>query len=118
MFCGRCTNGYRGEEGKDRPPCRACHRHNRLIREYAEELASHMGLADWTIAIRHDPTDADTYAEIECVYGQRLARIGLNRNWLTYTREMQRDTLVQIGCDLQMAAPHINGVLAVAAIPA
>lgn len=27
-----------------------------------------------------------------------------------------RDTLVQIGCDLGMAAPHINGVLAVADI--
>jgi hypothetical protein len=94
MFCGRCTNGYRGEEGNDRRPCRACHRHNRIIREYAEELASHMGLADWTIEVRHDPTEVDTYAEIECVYGQRLARIGLNRNWLTYTREMQRDTLV------------------------
>lgn len=32
--------------------------------------------------------------------------------------QQQRDTLVQIGCDLRMAAPHINGVLAVAAIPA
>lgn len=32
--------------------------------------------------------------------------------------QQQRDTLVQIGCDLGMAAPHINGVLAVAAIPA
>lgn len=30
----------------------------------------------------------------------------------------QRDTLVQIGCDLHMAAPHINGILAVATIPA
>jgi hypothetical protein len=69
-------------------------RQNRLIREYAEELASLMGLADWTIEIRFDPTDADTYAEIECVYGQRLARIGVNKNWWTYTREMQRDTLV------------------------
>lgn len=94
MFCGRCTNGYRGEVGKDRRPCRTCHRHNRIIREYTQELASQMGLADWTIEIRLDPTDSDTYAEIECVYGQRLARIGINRNWLTYTRELQRDTLV------------------------
>lgn len=30
----------------------------------------------------------------------------------------QRDTLARIGCDLGMAAPHINGILAVAAIPA
>ncbi len=30
----------------------------------------------------------------------------------------QRDVLVQIGCDLGMAAPHINGVLAVASIAA
>jgi hypothetical protein len=29
-----------------------------------------------------------------------------------------RDALVQIGCDLGMAAPHINGVLAVADIAA
>jgi len=34
------------------------------------------------------------------------------------TTQQQRDTLVEIGCDLRMAAPHINGVLAVAAIPA
>lgn len=93
MFCGRCTNGFRNE-GTNRRPCRTCHRHNRLIREYAEELSSHMGLADWTIEIRYDPTEVDVYAEIECVYGQRLARIGLNPNWMTYTREMQRDTLV------------------------
>lgn len=30
----------------------------------------------------------------------------------------QRDTLVSIGCGLGMAAPHINGILAVAAIAA
>jgi hypothetical protein len=29
-----------------------------------------------------------------------------------------RDTLVQIGCDLGMAAPHINGVLAIVDIAA
>ena len=93
MNCGKCENGFRGKDA-DRRPCRPCHRDNRLIREYTEELASQMGLADWTIEIRFDPTDTDTYAEIECVYGQRLARIGVNRNWFTYTREMQRDTLV------------------------
>lgn len=30
----------------------------------------------------------------------------------------QRDTLARIGCDLGMAAPHINGILAVATIAA
>lgn len=31
---------------------------------------------------------------------------------------VQRDTLVEIGCGLGMAAPHINGILAVAAVHA
>jgi len=66
----------------------------RLVREYAEQLASLMGLADWTIEVCHEPTDVDTYAEIECVYGQRLAKISLNPNWTAYSRETQRDTLV------------------------
>ena len=32
-------------------------------------------------------------AEIDCVYGQRVAKITLNDDWDLYTPEVQRDTL-------------------------
>jgi hypothetical protein len=78
----------------DKKISRTAVKQNRLMREYAEQLAALMGLSDWTIQILYEPTDIDTYAEIECVYGQRLAKISLNPNWQAYSRETQRDTLV------------------------
>lgn len=86
MNCGTCT--------ANKPPCRRCVRNNRVVREYAEDLASYMGLADWNIEITYLSCDEDTLAEIECVYGQRLARITLAKNWLSLGRDTQRDTLV------------------------
>lgn len=45
----------------------------------------------------------------------RVTAVALAAEPMTPTR---RDALAQIGCDLGMAAPHINGILAVASIAA
>lgn len=94
MNCGTCTAGFRSDGNGNKSPCRKCHRNNRVVREYAEDLASYMGLADWTIQVTFESCTDDTLAEIECVYGQRLARITLVKHWLCMPREDQRDTLV------------------------
>lgn len=93
MLCSNCVNGFKERDGT-KVPCRTCHRHNRIIREYTETLASCMGLADWTIEITFEVCGDDAHAEIECVYGQRLARISVSKNWLSMSRESQRSTLV------------------------
>lgn len=93
MWCGKCNQGYK-TINDERKPCRPCHRVNRAIQEYTESLASMMGLADWTIEITFETCASDAHAEIECVYGQRLARISVSENWPAMSREAQRDTLV------------------------
>ena len=94
MACADCDNGFRDRDG-ERRPCRPCIRRVRWVQEYAETLASWMGLTDWTIQVIVDSTSSDTsMAEIDCIYGQRLAKIAVSDDWDNYTPTMQRDTLV------------------------
>lgn len=93
MACKECDNGWLDDN--KRRPCRPCHRRARLMTDYAQDLASMMGLTDWTITVKTDsPSDDDNMAEIDCIYGQRVGRINLNDEWDGYTPEVQRDTLV------------------------
>lgn len=73
-----------------------------------------------------DLTDGAARHSIRCVgceltaYGKQgfLRRVAAVISTSEPITQEQRDTLVQIGCDLRMAVPHINGILAVAAIAA
>lgn len=94
MACVNCENGFIVNDDLELRPCRPCHRRAKRVQGYAEELVTWMGLADWTVEISTDEIEDDSLAEIECIYGQRLAKISLNPNWDTMTPAAQRDTLV------------------------
>lgn len=93
MACPDCDNGWRDRDG-ERRACKPCARRSRWVQEYAETLASWMGLTDWTLQVINDSPDDTSMAEIDCIYGQRLAKIALSDEWDTYTPTTQRDTLV------------------------
>jgi hypothetical protein len=95
MACRSCENGWLDETTEKKKPCRPCHRRAKNVQAYAEELASWMGLTDWTLQVLTDsPSEETSMAEIDCIYGQRLGKIALSDDWDSYKPETQRDTLV------------------------
>jgi hypothetical protein len=64
------------------------------VQVYARELAGMMGLADWNVVVVLDEVSSDVLAAVECVYGQRFARVALCENWDELALDVQRDTLV------------------------
>ncbi len=127
MTCAVCENGFvEGANGK--VPCRPCHRQVASVQRYARKLAALMGLAGWTIEVSLTDAGDDNMAEVDCVYGQRIARIALSEHWGSYSDESVRDTLVhelvhvlfaqysQLAHDLLTAASESAGVVGGAAL--
>jgi hypothetical protein len=94
MACVKCEDGFLTRDSGELSPCRPCHRRAKRVQEYAEELVSWMGLADWTITVTTEEVEDGSMAEIECIYGQRLARVSLSPQWDEFDLPTQRDTLV------------------------
>lgn len=67
---------------------------SKRVQVYARELACLMGLADWNVVVLYEEAPADALATVDCVYGQRLARISLCETWDELGLAAQRDTLV------------------------
>lgn len=127
MTCSVCENGF-AEGNNGAVPCRPCHRQVARVQRYARKLAALMGLAGWTIEVSLTDAGDGNMAEVDCVYGQRIARIALSEQWASYSAESERDTLVhelvhvlfaqysQLANDLLTAASESAGVVGGAAL--
>ncbi len=61
---------------------------------YVRWIADEIGLRDWTIDLQHEPCDEDCNAQANLVYGRRLVRIRVSRDFRGYDRERVRQTTV------------------------
>jgi hypothetical protein len=61
---------------------------------YLNTLVACMHMEQWEITIESEPCNDGHMAEIQCTDGRCRARIGLNRDFDTYTPDEQRATLV------------------------
>lgn len=57
-------------------------------------LADRMGLADWRFTVVSDNATADSWAEVEVVYGRRLATVHLSPEWDSLPPAEQKEVLV------------------------
>jgi hypothetical protein len=64
------------------------------LARYVRVVADLFGLRDWEIVIASDHCDADTLAETECTYGQRIAVLRFNEKWPEWKPEDMRSTVV------------------------
>ena len=72
--------------------------------QYLRTLADQMGLRDWRIELSDEyPEKEDAAAQVNCVYGRKLAHIRLAKEWGTYSKEEQRHYLVH-----ELVHPHIE----------
>lgn len=65
-----------------------------MLARYVRVVADMFGLRDWEIHISNDHCDADTLAETECTYGQRVALLRFNEKWPDWNPEDMRSTVV------------------------
>lgn len=58
---------------------------------YFRAIFDRLGLKDWEVVIEDDPPEnPDAFANVECVYGRKLAHVSLSRNYLRSSEEKQR----------------------------
>jgi hypothetical protein len=62
--------------------------------EYARSIAKLMGLGEWTLVLDSGLACEDCLAEIDAIYGQRLAKLALCKQLDTIDPETQRATIV------------------------
>lgn len=92
MACAVCEDGFI-DRGDEKVRCRPCHRRQKNVQAYVDELAATMGLADWAIKVSLEGCDDDNLAEISCSYAQRNAEMFLSENWETFPAEEKRATI-------------------------
>ena len=94
MSCAVCEDGFI-DRGEQKVRCRPCHKRQRVMQDYVDELAATMGLADWVIKVSLEGCEDDNLAEISCSYAQRNAEMFLSERWESFPAEEQRATLTQ-----------------------
>lgn len=62
---------------------------------YLRELADILHLRDWKVLLGDGPPpESDVEAYVRCTYGRKLARVFVASDWLRFTGEQQRHSLV------------------------
>ena len=61
---------------------------------YVERLQEPMNLMDWRVEILDDPCEDDSYATVNCIYGQKKAELKLCEGFNDLSRDEQRSTFV------------------------
>lgn len=64
------------------------------IQMYIDQLKHLLGLSQWDVFLSATPSDPTTNASMHPVYGRHVCPVSVNRNWWTYTPEVQRNTIV------------------------
>jgi hypothetical protein len=64
------------------------------IQIYINELAKAMRLYDWDIYLASYASKPATNASVHALIGRRIAALYVNKDWFTYSPEMQRHTLI------------------------
>lgn len=64
------------------------------IQLYIDQLKHLLGLSQWDAFLSATPSEDTTNASVHPVYGRRVVPIAVNRNWWSYSPEVQRNTLV------------------------
>lgn len=88
----------------------------RYWQAYVDELRQLMELRDWEVRLEREPTNRDeAFANVECLYGRKLAALKLSEDWEEHPPEAQRWAIAHelIHCHLTHAADLVNdGLLA------
>lgn len=64
------------------------------IQKYINILAEMLDLGHWDIFLTHASAKDDTNASIHPVYGRHVAALSVNKGWFSYSREVQRNTIL------------------------
>lgn len=65
-----------------------------VLGKYCREMADLMGLKDWTLLLKREPTaDEEVLAEVNVIYGRRFAVIRVCKEFREITREEQRQVI-------------------------
>jgi len=109
MACAVCEDGFI-VRGEGKVLCRPCHKRQKRIQAYVDELAATMGLADWVIKVSLEACDDDNLAEISCSYAQRNAEMFLSDRWDNFPPDEQRATITHelVHAELAPYTQHID----------
>jgi hypothetical protein len=69
------------------------HDHKELAR-YIRAIADEIALRDWTIDLQREPCDDDCNAQACLVYGRKLVRLRVSRDFRSYDLERVRHSVV------------------------
>ena len=61
---------------------------------YINNMARILGLETWDIYLTHACSAENTNASIHPVYGRHVAGLSVNRDWFTYSPQVQRNTIL------------------------
>lgn len=61
---------------------------------YVQRVAPLMGLSGWTFVVADEPSEDEHLAEVEVVYGQKLATVYVCDGWYELDKETKRGTIV------------------------
>ena len=64
------------------------------LQEYINTLAAMLDLNHWDIFLTHASAKDDCNASIHPVYGRHVAALSVNKGWFSYSREVQRNTIL------------------------
>lgn len=64
------------------------------LQKYINILAEMLDLGHWDIFLTHESAKDDTNASIHPVYGRHVAALSVNKGWFSYSREVQRNTIL------------------------
>ncbi|MEG2887285.1 MAG: hypothetical protein RR853_09190 [Aurantimicrobium sp.] len=64
------------------------------IQKYIWQIKDMLGLQGWDVYLTLAHSTDDCNASVHPVYGRYTAGISVNKNWLSYSREVQRNTII------------------------
>lgn len=64
------------------------------LQEYIWTIRNMLGLRHWDIFLASVAAKETTNASIHAVYGRHVAALAVNKNWWSYSREVQRNTIL------------------------
>ncbi len=87
---------------------------------YVQTIRDALAMTNWTVRLEHRPAEDGNTAEIQCVYGRKLANLRVCDDWWERTPDDQRHTIVHelLHCHLDGADTVIRGLREVLGGPA
>jgi len=64
------------------------------LQMYIHQIKNMLGLREWDIFLTTAAASDQVNASIHPVYGRHLAALSVNKDWFTYSLEVQRNTIV------------------------